>query len=96
MLTQNGWRYTQQPTLSTSTFTVKALHGLIARFGIPRCIVSDNAANFTCREFQAFIEKFHIKHMTSPPYFPQSNDAAENAVRTIKNALKRALVIICE
>lgn len=76
----------------TAHFTITALHSVFARFGIPRVIVSDNATNL-CRskEFQSFLKQFQIEQITSPPFHPQSNGAAENAVKTVKKALKNAL-----
>lgn len=70
------WLEVFPTTNITSSFTIKALLSLIARFGIPSCIVSDNATNFTSSEFRSFLQKFNIRHVTSPPYFPQSNGAA--------------------
>ncbi|KAJ3617722.1 hypothetical protein MTP99_006817 [Tenebrio molitor] len=79
----------------TTSFTFSALYSVIARFGIPRLIVSDNATNLaTSSEFQDFLKAFNIKQITSAPYFPQSNGAAENAVKTVKNALKKAFAVV--
>ncbi|KAH0817241.1 hypothetical protein GEV33_005549 [Tenebrio molitor] len=79
----------------TTSFTISALYSVIARFGIPRLIVSDNATNLaTSYEFQDFLKAFNIKQITSAPYFPQSNGAAENAVKTVKNALKKAFAVV--
>lgn len=75
----------------TSQFTIKALKTTIFRFGIPKTLVSDNATNFTSSEFSSFLKDFNIEHITSAPYFPQSNGAAENAVKNIKYALKNFL-----
>lgn len=71
--------------------TVNKLRDCFARFGLPDCIVSDNGPQFSSREFTTFCNKNGIKFLTSPPYKPQSNGAAENAVKTFKNSLKRAL-----
>ena len=44
--------------LSSTTIskTIKVLHGLFTRFGIPEQIVSDNGPQFASEEFQAFIK----------------------------------------
>lgn len=71
--------------------TIRVLRSLFARFGIPNTIVSDNGAAFTSKEFQDFLSLNKINHITSPPFHPSSNGAAENSVKTVKNALKKAL-----
>ena len=37
------------------------------------------------------MDKYNIKHLTIAPFFAQSNGAAENAVKNIKNSLKNCL-----
>lgn len=78
-------------TSITSKLTTDVLRSVFARFGLPKQIVTDNATTFCSQEFQNFLCSFNITHITSPPYQPSSNGAAENAVRTVKNALKNAL-----
>ena len=46
--------------------------------------------NFLSREFSQFANTYCFDHVTSSPYFPQSNGEAERAVRTIKQLLKKA------
>lgn len=75
----------------TTDFTVHALHSTFARFGLPKVIASDNARSFTSSNFKQFLEQYGIQHSTISPYFPQSNGAAENAVKIIKNSLKNFL-----
>ncbi|KAK9889146.1 hypothetical protein WA026_004416 [Henosepilachna vigintioctopunctata] len=75
----------------TSKITIEMLRSLLARFGLPRQVVTDNGATFTSTEFQQFLSKNNIKHITSPPFHPSSNGAAENSVKTVKNALKNAI-----
>ncbi|KAK9394668.1 hypothetical protein NXF25_015196 [Crotalus adamanteus] len=52
-------------------------------------LVSDNGPQFTCFEFQAFLQANLIRHTTSAPFHPSSNGQAERMVRTTKDALKR-------
>ena len=75
----------------TAHMTIDILRQLIARFGLFDLLVSDNAPAFKSIEFQKFLKLNSIKHITSAPYHPASNGAAENAVKTAKNALKNAL-----
>lgn len=75
----------------SSSFTVKALHSVFSRFGIPKYVMSDNAKYFTSGEFQIFLKRYNITHITSSPFNPQSNGAAEVTVKTVKKSLQNAL-----
>lgn len=75
----------------TSSETIEKLKDCMARFGLPNTIVSDNGRQFTSNEFSTFCSKNGIKHLTSAPYNPQSNGAAENAVKSFKNGMFKAL-----
>lgn len=74
---------------ATSSFTIAKLCDLITRFGIPDEIVSDNGSQFTSMEFKNFISKYRIKQSLTAPGYPATNGAAENAVKTIKNAINK-------
>ena len=63
---------------------------VFARHGIPEKVISDNGPQFSSREFSQFACTYCFDHLTSSPYFPQSNGEAERAVRTIKQLLKKA------
>ena len=77
------------PTRDTSsTATINLIRNVFAHFGLPMTLVSDNGPNFTSREFNQFLEKNGIKHVTSAPYQPSTNGQAENAVKGLKNFLK--------
>ena len=64
-----------------------------ARYGIPDTVVSDNGPQFLSEEFQNFAKKWGFKHVTSSPYYPQSNGLAENAVKTVKRLMRRAQIV---
>lgn len=53
--------------------------------------MSDNGTPFTSIEFNSFFHYNGIKHITSPLYYPASNGAAENTVKTFKLRLKKIL-----
>ena len=76
------------PSTSTSS-TVQKLRAIFATHGLPEVLVSDNATCFTSAEFQEFITRNGIRHITSAPYHPATNGLAERAVQTVKTALKK-------
>ena len=68
----------------TTLGVTKILKSLFARYGVPDVVVSDNGPQFSSAEFTEFARTWHFTHLTSSPYYPQSNGKAENAVKTIK------------
>ena len=75
---------------STSTqHTIRQLRLMLATYGLPKIIVSDNATGFTSAEFQEFVTRNRIRHITSAPYHPATNGLAERAVQTFKNAMRK-------
>ncbi|XP_058449309.1 uncharacterized protein K02A2.6-like [Malaya genurostris] len=78
---------------SSSTMTVKVtiqnLRNSFSRLGFPMVIVSDDAAQFVCDEFESFCKNNGIKHMLTAPYHPQSNGQAERFVESMKRAMKK-------
>ena len=50
---------------------------------------SDNGPQYTSEAFTQFARSYGFEHLTSSPYFPQSNCEAERAVQTIKNLMKK-------
>ncbi|XP_049876804.1 uncharacterized protein K02A2.6-like isoform X1 [Pectinophora gossypiella] len=80
------------PVNSTSAVsTIDKLSEVSARWGLPRQIVSDNGPPFTSKEFTSFLTRQGIEHLFSAPYHPASNGAAENAVRTVKKVIRKAI-----
>ena len=66
------------PHLSTKD-VIRQLKVWFCLFGFPKVIVSDNGPQFRS-EFEVFCTNIGAKHITSSPYFPQSNGQAESAV----------------
>ena len=76
------------PSVS-SNCTIEVLREIFARNGLPGTLVTDNSTSFVSAEFQEFMDKNKIIHMTSPAWHPPSNGPAENSVRIIKQLLKK-------
>jgi hypothetical protein len=70
---------------------IPVLRELWAKFGLPKQIVSDNGPPFSSSEFKKFLNHNSIEHSFTAPYHPASNGAAENAVKTCKRAIKKAM-----
>lgn len=52
-------------------------------------VMSDNGPQYSSELFTTFSQQYGLKHITSSPTYPQSNRAAERAVRTIKELLNK-------
>ena len=66
------------------------LRELLARFGLPETIVSDNGTPFTSKEFENFCKLLSINHLKSTPYHPRSNGLVERFIDVFKRAIKKA------
>ncbi|XP_013136418.1 PREDICTED: uncharacterized protein K02A2.6-like, partial [Papilio polytes] len=75
----------------SANYLIDRLNELFSRFGIPKQIVTDNGTQFASKEFDFFNRYNGIQHIFTPPYHPSSNGLAENAVKTLKRIIKKAL-----
>lgn len=57
--------------------------------GVPHTLMTDNASQFVCKDFENFAHKWEFKHIRSSPLYPQSNGLAERAVRSAKHLLEK-------
>ncbi|KAM7293291.1 uncharacterized protein ISCGN_026421 [Ixodes scapularis] len=84
-------RYPEVITLRSTTCSsvVKVVKSVVARFGIPELIRSDNGPQFAAQEFADFARDYGFNQVTSSPRYPQSNVEVERAVRTIKGLFSK-------
>ncbi len=61
----------------TSITIITKLRSIFSTFGIPEVLVSDNGAAFTSADFEDFMTKNGIRHLTTAPYHAASNGLAE-------------------
>lgn len=82
-------RYTEVSHLSntSSSAVIAKIKDVNARWGHPDILFTDNGPQFKSREFAAFTNDALINHVTSSPYFAQSNGEAERAVQVAKKQL---------
>ncbi|KAF2898725.1 hypothetical protein ILUMI_07452 [Ignelater luminosus] len=78
------------PNISIES-TIKNLRKTFSRWGLPERIVSDNGPSLVFCRLKKFLEQNGIKHITSSPFHPATNGAAENAVRSFNKGLKAAI-----
>ena len=73
----------------TSKNTINILHELFARFGLLETIVSDNAMQFSSKEFENFCKMLPVNYLKSAQYHPRSNELVENLSIYSKEQSKR-------
>ncbi|XP_019244605.1 PREDICTED: uncharacterized protein LOC109224483 [Nicotiana attenuata] len=61
---------------------------IICLFGIPKTIITDNAANLSSYLMREVCEQFKITHRYSTPYRPKANGAIKAANKNIKKILR--------
>ena len=76
---------------ATSASTMEKMRVTFATHGLPETLVTDNGSVFTSAEFQEFLKKNGIRHVTSAPYHPASNGLAERAVQVFKEGMRKAM-----
>ena len=84
------WLEVIPTTGCTAKITITQLRRIFSTHGIPDIIVSDNATAFMGSEFQEFVMRNGIRHITGAPYHAATNGLAENAVKTFKSAMKKS------
>lgn len=77
-----------KPTTIMTGAVIKALKDIFARHGIPQTVFSDNGPQYDSQEYKQFATQYNFTHVTSSPYFPQSNGQAERTVQIMKKILK--------
>ena len=66
------------------------MHANVAKYRWPDTLVTDNRPCYTSKELQMVMQSMSVNHITSSPYYPQSNELAEKFVGIIKNLFHKA------
>ena len=72
-----------------STTIIKKLKAYLARYGIPRQLVSDNGPQFASSEFRTFTKSWGIERTTTSPHHSKANGKVESAVKVAKRMLRK-------
>jgi hypothetical protein len=67
------------------------LEDIMARFGCPNRIITDNVASFKAEPLIKFCEQFEISLIHSTPYYPQGNGLVESSNKILIKIIKRLL-----
>ncbi|XP_062605902.1 uncharacterized protein K02A2.6-like [Saccostrea cucullata] len=84
------WPKVMKLTEPSATYVIAALKSQFAKYGIPDEVISDNGPQYSCNEFKQFAQDYGFTHITSSPYFAQSNGQVERMVQTVKRLLKKS------
>jgi transposase InsO family protein len=72
----------------TKKNTVKFLHGIVMRFGVPDRLMLDNGTQFISKKFENFCAAYGIKHPRSSINHPMTNKNVKRANGIILQGIK--------
>ena len=84
----NFWELDRLYDTKSST-VIKKLKAHLARYGIPKQLVSDNGPQFDSHEFKTFTKSWGIEHTTTSPHHSKANGKVESAVKVAKRMLRK-------
>ena len=70
---------------------VKCFLGIIYRFGVPNCIITDHGTNFTRKKFLEFSDRYGIKIDWALVGQPRTNGQVERANGMVLQGLKTCI-----
>ena len=62
---------------------------IVARYGIPSVLITDNGGEFTSKNFEAWLASQGIDHRVTSPYNPQCNGKIERFNGTLQKLLMK-------
>ena len=83
------WVEAQALPTNDSKVVLKFPHGLFARFGVPKALISDRGTHFCNHHLGRALQKYGVYHRVSTSYHPQSNGQTEVTNRAIKQILEK-------
>ena len=76
------------PDTKSDTIATYFMNQYVSLFGVPRMIVTDNAAYFTSYSWSKFMTFLNVNHKFITPYHSQSNGMVERFNRFLRTALR--------
>lgn len=76
-------------TMTAAAELIRHTRYAFATHGLPKLVVTDNGRQLVSADFESFLAHNGVKHLTSAPFFPQSNGQGENAVGSFKRLYKK-------
>jgi transposase InsO family protein len=73
------------------TATLFLFNQIIARFDVPREIVTDHGSHFQNQMMTKLTSKLGLRQEHSSPYYPQANGQVEAINKTLKTILQRTI-----
>ena len=73
----------------TADVTITKCRQTFATHGLPVIVVTDNGPTFISDQFTQFMKSNGVKLRHTSAYHPSSNGLAENAVKSVKSALRK-------
>ena len=64
-------------------------NNIIAQYGVPHMLISDNGMNFIAKTIEEYLHSFKINHHRSSPYRRQMNGAVESTNKNLIKILKK-------
>ena len=63
---------------------------VFSEYGWPETLISDNGPCYTVDSCTSVMNAYHVNHITSSPYYPQSNGLAKMYVEIVKSLFYKA------
>jgi transposase InsO family protein len=83
------WVEAAPVTTQDSTLAINFIKSIVFHFGVPYSIITDNATNFTSKEFKSYCESLGIKLKFASVADPKTNGQVEKANGLICNGIKK-------
>ena len=63
---------------------------IFSEYGWPETLISDNGPCYAVEACTNMMKEYGVNHITSSPYYPQSNGLAKTFVQIVKNLFHKA------